>query len=415
MRKLLLSLLLAVSFSGVFAQKLDDIQEKIEKKKFGEAKEKLDKVLADPKHQNNADAHFFKAVIHYNMSLENPAELPVALEAMKKYFELEQSKEESKRMLRSTFEGHKTAFAIYSDYFRSGVKNFQEKKYLEAVTAFDGAIASFELLSNNKLTDVKFDTTANIYAGFAAQNAQKPEVAVKYYDKLITNKIFDTTYLDAYRYMINYHLENTKDTAEALRYLQINETAFPAYEDLWVDYEMGAMSPIREKKLASYEALVKKYPNNFVAALNHGVELYNYTFFSDPKPANYVESQETTKAALERAIALNPDAHHATYIMSQFYVNRIYDLEDSIRNIKGTTAADVAKKKELNARMDQHYESMYTYTQQAYDSYVKDEASLKAQDKANYRRVINQMIDYYTRKKQNDKVTFYQDKLKQLK
>ena len=95
MRKLLLSLLLAVSFSGVFAQKLDDIQEKIEKKKFGEAKEKLDKVLADPKHQNNADAHFFKAVIHYNMSLENPAELPVALEAMKKYFELEQSKEES--------------------------------------------------------------------------------------------------------------------------------------------------------------------------------------------------------------------------------------------------------------------------------------------------------------------------------
>ncbi len=415
MRKLLLSLLLAASFSGVFAQKLDDIQEKIEKKKFGEAKEKLDKVLADPKHQNNADAHFFKAVIHYNMSLENPAELPVALEAMKKYFELEQAKEESKRMLRSTFEGHKTAFAIYSDYFRSGVKNFQEKKYLDAVTAFDGAIASFELLSNNKLTDVKFDTTANIYAGFAAQNAQKPEIAVKYYDKLITNNIFDTTYLDAYRYMINYHLENTKDTAEALRYLQINETAFPAYEDLWVDYEMGAMSPIREKKLASYETLVKKYPNNFVAALNHGVELYNYTFFSDPKPANYVESQETTKAALERAIALNPGSHHATYIMSQFYVNRIYDVEDSVRNIKGTTAADVAKKKELNARMDQHYENMYTYTQQAYDNFVKDEATLKAQDKANYRRVINQMIDYYTRKKQNDKVTFYQDKLKQLK
>ena len=42
-------------------------------------------------------------------------------------------------------------------------------------------------------------------------------------------------------------------------------------------------------------------------------------------------------------------------------------------------------------------------------------ATLKAQDKANYRRVINQLIDYHTRKKQNDKVTMYQDKLKQLK
>ncbi|MGZ8545706.1 MAG: hypothetical protein ACXWV0_10440, partial [Flavisolibacter sp.] len=199
------------------------------------------------------------------------------------------------------------------------------------------------------------------------------------------------------------------------RYLQINETAFPAYEDLWVDYEMGAMSPLREKKLASYEALTKKYPNNFVAALNHGVELYNYTFFSDPKPANYVESQETTKTALERALTLNPNSHHASYIMSQFYVNRIYDVEDSVRNIKGTTATDVAKKKELNTRMDQHYEDMLSYTQQAYDIFTKEEATLKAQDKANYRRVINQMIDYYTRKKQNDKITFYQDKLKQLK
>ncbi len=415
MRKLLLSLLLAVSFSGVFAQKLDDIQEKISKQKYGEAKEKLDKVLADPKNQNNSDVHFLKAVIHYNMSLANPAELSVALDGMKKYFELEQSKEETKRYTKSILEGHKTAFAIYTDYFRSGVKNFQEKKYPDAITAFDGAIASFDLLSKNKLTNVKFDTTATIYAGFAAQNAQKPELAVKYYDKLITNNIFDTTYLDAYRYMINYHLETTKDTAEALRYLQINETAFPAFEDLWVDYEMGAMSPLRDKKLASYEALVKKYPNNFVAALNHGVELYNYTFFSDPKPANYVQSQETTKAALEKALTLNPNSHHASYIMSQFYVNRIYDVEDSVRNIKGTAATDVARKKELNARMDQHYENMYRYTQQAYDIFVKEEATLKAQDKANYRRVINQMIDYYTRKKQNDKVTFYQDKLKQLK
>ena len=49
MRKLVLSLLLAASFTGVFAQKLDDIKEKIQKGKYDEAKEKLDKVLADPK------------------------------------------------------------------------------------------------------------------------------------------------------------------------------------------------------------------------------------------------------------------------------------------------------------------------------------------------------------------------------
>jgi hypothetical protein len=96
-------------------------------------------------------------------------------------------------------------------------------------------------------------------------------------------------------------------------------------------------------------------------------------------------------------------------------VNQIYDLEDSLRSVRGTTAADVAKKKDLNARMDAKYEELFKYSQLAHDVYAKDEANMKGADKANYRRVINQLIDYYTRKKQNDKVTFYQDKLKQLK
>ena len=74
MRKLVLTLLLAASFTGVFAQKLDDIKEKIQKGKFDEAKEKLDKVLADPKNQNNSDAWFYKAQIHHNMATANPAE-----------------------------------------------------------------------------------------------------------------------------------------------------------------------------------------------------------------------------------------------------------------------------------------------------------------------------------------------------
>ena len=159
----------------------------------------------------------------------------------------------------------------------------------------------------------------------------------------------------------------------------------------------------------------RKYPNNLIVALNHAAELYNYTFFSDPKPDNYVESQETTRKALEKALSLDPTSHNANYILSQFYVNKIYDVEDSLRNIRGTTAADNAKKKELNSRMDQHYEQMYTYSQAAYDIMLKEEDSLKTQDKANFRRVINQLVDYHTRKKQEDKVKFYQDKLKQLK
>ena len=61
MRKLILSALLVAATSSLFAQKLDDIQEKIGKKKYGEAKEKVDAALADPKNQANSDFWFAKA------------------------------------------------------------------------------------------------------------------------------------------------------------------------------------------------------------------------------------------------------------------------------------------------------------------------------------------------------------------
>ena len=147
--------------------------------------------------------------------------------------------------------------------------------------------------------------------------------------------------------------------------------------------------------------------------MNYAIELYNNTFFSETKAANYAAEQEKTRQAIDHALSLDPSSSHGNFIYSQFYLNQIYDLEDSLRSIKGNTPADQARKKDLNARMDAKYEGMYTYSQKVYDMYAK-ESSLKAQDKANYRKAINQLIDYYTRKKQTDKVTEYQNKLKQL-
>jgi hypothetical protein len=258
------------------------------------------------------------------------------------------------------------------------------------------------------------DTTATIYAGFAAQNAKKFDDAAMYYDKLIQAKVYDTNYVDAYKFMINYNLETKKDTAAALRYLEISETAFPKYEDLWVDYEMVAMGNDRARKIARYDQLKSKYPGNYILAVNHAVELYNNTFFSESKGADYPQQQETTKTALERALSLDPNSGHATFIMSQFYVNQIYDLEDSLRLVRGNTPADLAKKKAINAKLDAKYENMYTFSQKAADIYAK-ETTLKAQDKANYRKTLNQLIDYYTRKKQTDKIAALEEKVKSLK
>jgi hypothetical protein len=147
--------------------------------------------------------------------------------------------------------------------------------------------------------------------------------------------------------------------------------------------------------------------------MDYAIELFNYTYFNDKKPADYNARIDRVQKALDKALAINPNSAVANFVMSQHIYNQIYDFDDEIRKVRGTTAADVAKKKDLNAREDKKYEELYTYSQKAYDLYSND-TNMKAQDKANFRKVIGQLVDYYQRKKQADKVTFYQNKLKSL-
>ena len=65
MRKLLFSALFAASCLTMNAQNLDDVQEKIAKKKYDEAKEKIDKMLNETKDQKNANAWYQKGIVYY--------------------------------------------------------------------------------------------------------------------------------------------------------------------------------------------------------------------------------------------------------------------------------------------------------------------------------------------------------------
>ena len=53
-------------------------------------------------------------------------------------------------------------------------------------------------------------------------------------------------------------------------------------------------------------------------------------------------------------------------------------------------------------------------SQKAFDIYA-GMTELKSQDRTNYRKVTDQLIDYYNRKKMPDKVTFYQNKKAAMK
>jgi len=148
--------------------------------------------------------------------------------------------------------------------------------------------------------------------------------------------------------------------------------------------------------------------------LDYAIELFNNTYVWDKKPADYTARQTKLQTALDKALALNPNNALASFIASQHYYTQVFDLEDARRAIVGNTPAAAAKRKDMNAQVDKKYDDMAAASQKAFDIYSA-QSELKPQDKTNYRKVTDQLIDYYTRKKMNDKVTFYQNKKAAIK
>ena len=451
MRKLLLTGLLAASFSGLFAQKLDEVQEKFSKGKYDEAKEKIDKILADPKNANTANAWYWKGKVYTefekldsNVTGNNPAG-KTAFEAFKKYQVLDQ------KNIMMTLEQNLGLFQLYDLHYNRGIKFYNAKDYNSSFEQIKFSINLQEYIakkgfSYNTFSFPLMDTQLINLAASAAYLAKREDEAIPYWERLADAKINDKEYKEVYSTLAAYYI-NKNDQQKADKYLSLGKELFPD-GDFWISLEFGdpgksykdqidklkqelnaattdaakkeieaKIAPLDDKynaeRFARYEVMTKKYPTSYALAMDYAIELFNYAYANDKKPADYAARQERAGAWLVKSIALNPNSAIANYVMGQHVYNQIYDLEDDQRKIKGTTAADVAKRKEFTAKLNAKYEELYPYSLKAYELYSAI-TPLKGTDKVNLRKSIDQLIDYHDRKKQADKVTFYQTKLKGL-
>lgn len=413
MRKLVLALLLAASFTGLYAQKLDDVKDKVGKQKWDEAKEKIDKAFEDPKAQANSEAWFYKAKIYQNLAKtksNDPTLTSTALEAMKQYIQLEQKQPENRRFIISTVEGNKTIFDFYSDYFQAGAGAYNEKDYQKALTNFQKTLEAFEILKENKFTTATFDTTAVLYAGVSAEQLKNKELAIKYYSQLVEQKIPDSTYLGVYEYVVN-HYTLAKDEANARKYLTIGEEVFPKFES-WLAYEIELVGNDKDKKLVKFAELTQKYPDNHDLLVDYAVMFFNHTYSNETKPADFTGRQDTLERILKKAMALQ-QTPLVNYLMGRHVNNQIADIETEKRNVKGNAAPEVAKRKEYDEQINKKYDELVIYSKKAYDLYSQMN-DIKGIDKVYFKEVTRDLVDYYQIKKNTAEVAKYQDKLKQL-
>jgi hypothetical protein len=427
MQRFLLSLLIILGSSSLFAQTIEEIEAQVGKGELDKAKTSVDGFLAKEKNQSKADGWWYKGLIYNEIAKSDkykalaPDGRMDAFNAFKKYYELDP------KAIRATLEQHVRLFDIYNGYFDLGVTNFGEgdalskqkkdaesqAKFSEAYTSFKNALMVEEFVSGkgyeyNGFKFPAFDTTLTQNIALSAYRAKKDDDAAVYFKKIADQKIAGKDNIDVYQLLVEYYGKKN-DKANEEKYLALGRELFPA-DDRWYQIELEKVDSKDKKALfAKYEELMPKYPDKYLMAYNYAVELFNYTYAGDTKPADYKETQKKIESVLKTAIATNKSYPEANVLMARHFYNVLYDYQDDMQAIKGTTEADKKKKADLKIKMNESADQLILYSQAASDLYSA-KPTMKAGERGNYKVVNGYLSTAYDVKGDKAKADEYRKK-----
>lgn len=413
MRKLILSAILVASSATMFAQNLDDVKEKIDKKKYDEAKEKIDKILSEPKGQKNANAWFYKGIVYTNLGLDSTKQgtdyKGEAFNAFKKYYELD-----PKNVL-GTLEQNVRLFQLYEGYYTQAVKDYNANNFAGSFNNFRNVLAVEEYITQKGfsypgINIPALDTALILNIAATASKAKMEDSAMAYYQRLADKKLKGENYIEIYQLLVDYY-GRKNDEANKAKYLALGRELYPE-SDYWLEVELSPLREDKPKLFAKYQELTKANPQNYYLNYNYAVELFNYIYAGDKKPADAATLEPMVEEAIANAIKANntPDAN---LLMVRYLSEQIYKTEDVNRTIKGATPDAVKKRKDNAALINKTWDKLVPFAEASFSGYT-GKKDLKAYEKGNLKFVSNVLIDYYNMKKQFDKAKVYEDKVKEF-
>ncbi|SHE64350.1 hypothetical protein SAMN05444008_102147 [Cnuella takakiae] len=413
MRKLILSALMLATGAGAFAQKLSDVEDKLSKGKYDEARATIDKMMADPKNQTNANAWYRKGSIYGQLAMDSTkadqalANRAEALNAFKKYYELD-----PKNVL-GQLEQNVRMFQLYEGHYNAALGEYNKQNFAGSFANFSKALETEEYIKSKGFTygGINFpalDTNLYLNTAATALKAKMEDSAMKYYAKLADAKIKNDQFIEVYQTLVDYY-GRKGDKANQMKYMEIGKELYPG-NDYWVEAEL---EPVRDNKpqlFAKYQELIGKNPGSYYLNYNYAVELFNYMYANDQKPADAATIEPLVEPAIAAAIKANSNAD-ANYLMVRYMTEKIYRTEDAMRALKGTDAASINKRKNYAADIKKQWAAMAPYAETAFAAY-EGKKDLKGFEKGNFKNVSNVLTDYYGMQKNEAKVKEYQDRLK---
>jgi hypothetical protein len=419
MKRILLTVMLAVSVIGLFAQKLDKAKTAFEKKKLPEAKTEIDNFLAVEKNQTNSEAWYTKSKIYLAINADSsikstvPDARVVAFDAVKKYLELEAPKDSTKRNTLLTMDGNKPLVDIYSAYSKDGASFYNAGNFNDALTNFQKSLEVFDIMSQKKMIPLKLDTTITLYAGISAEKANKPDTAALYYGKIAESKAKAEGFVEIYKWLAD-HYKQKNDMANATKFATLGREVYPQ-ETFWSGFEldMAREKGTKDDLFTKYEQVIKENPDNHLFYFNYGVELYQagYNQDSTKRPANSAELIDRATQQIAKSIEKKADYANSQMLMGQILYNQGVDINNKNKTIRppqgGKLKPDELKKKEdMRVEMNKKFDEALTYFTKV-DQILGSQGKLKLDEKNILKDAYDLTITIYEQKQVADKVTEY--------
>lgn len=359
MKKALLFVTIAFMALTMQAQKVDKAKDLLNKKKTAEAKTEIDNFLAIEKNKTNSDAWYTKAKVYLAIATDPALKATVtdargeAFEAVKKYYELESTiKDSTKRYLQLTLENNSPLVDLYKGYSADGSTYYNANNFNDALTNFAKCLEVFDFMSQKKMIIHQFDTTTVLYTGIAAEKANKPDEAAKYYGKIADRKINSEGFIEIYKWLAD-HYSKKGDLTSAGKYISYGRQAYPG-DTFWdaFDLEMIREKGTKEELFKKYEEVITANPDNHLFAFNYAVELYQAGYDQEitKRPPNSKDLIAKSASYLKKVIELKPDYPNAYMVLGQLIYNEGVDITNVNKTIRppagGKLKPDELKKKE---------------------------------------------------------------------
>jgi hypothetical protein len=380
---------------------------------YDEAKDDIDKAMANPETKEKPKALFAKAQIY--LQLQNVAkykETAPYREAAQTLIKLAAVKADYER---ATVDGGLLFCAFY--YYNDGAKAYNDKKLVEASELMKNVVKihdmdggkRFEKSENGK----KFDTVAaeaNQTLANSIYYSGKYDEAIPLLTTVKNNPI--TRNPSVYECLIDAY-NRQKNTAQAFATIEEARKFFPNDVTLR-NYELNyyITAGKQDELVKKLEEAATKEPENADIQFNIAT---TYLGMANPKegkkPANTAELTTKSEEAFLHALKIAPDNAAINYNFGALYFNQATDVNEQMNN---TPANDQKKWDELKVKRDAIFVKSTPYFERAFTVLSANESTLKGDDLKTYKSSLMALNKIYALQNKADKASDMKKRLDSL-